>query len=261
MKPVTKEFLKRSILWPLFYLCFGVLGGNTLTHSGAFTIVFLIPLIIYVILIPWSRFNVNIYLISNTYLFVLGFICLLSAIVFTLFPVENAMYYYSLPAPDNYIALVFCTLPFIALFVHMLSKGCKSLNEVAEVYIQKQRKIDLKTSQYFLNQKINILRDAQKKSMYDFKLEKFLAKHVNLVYRIIMITSVLGPIIPILILRNSGEQPLNYYFLTTVAYITLICAYFLPITIHMTRTVLYIQKKHNIKLKLAYKDDKDIIIV
>ena len=29
----------------------------------------------------------------------------------------------------------------------------------------------------------------------------------------------------------------------------------------MTRTVMYIQKKHKVKLKLAYKDPKDVIIV
>ena len=170
------------------------------------------------------------------------------------------MHYYGLPAPDNYIALVFCTLPFIALFIHMLRHGCKSLDEIAIPFIKTCKKINLDTNEYYINQKVNILRDVTIKSPFlDSKLEKFLERHASLVYRLIMVTSGLGPVIPLLISRNFGQQPVEYFFLVGTAYLAWICSYFLPIVIHMTRTVIYIQKKHNIKLKLAYK--KDVIIV
>jgi len=140
MRLANKEFLKRVFVFILFYLGFGVLPGNVLTANTIFTNIFLLLMIPYLIIIPIARRSVSIYLLATNHLLFLAFICLLSAICFTLLSPCSAVYYYGLLVPDNYIALAFCTLPFIALLIHMLHKGCKSLDEIAEAYIQKQSK-------------------------------------------------------------------------------------------------------------------------
>ena len=206
-----------------------------------------------------SRYSVVAYLISSNYLFFVAFVCLVSAICYTLLSPQNAMYYYGLSSPENYIALIFCTLPFIALLAHMLHKGCRPLDQVAETCIQKQKKINLETREYYINQKVNIFRDIQKKSLYDTRLESFFSKHASIIYRILMFAAGVGPVVPIILSRNFGQHPVSYFFLMCTAYFVWIYSYFLPIAIQMTRTVMYIQKKHNIKLKLAYK--KDVIMV
>ena len=80
-------------------------------------------------------------------------------------------------------------------------------------------------------------------------------------YRILWIASGVVPVAPIFLSRNFGQQPAEYLILLGVAYMAWLCAYSLPFGLHITRTVLYIQKKHKVKLKLAYKDPKDVIIV
>ncbi len=260
MKPVNKQFWLVIFGFFSWYLAGGVLFGAILTKNIFLITVFLYFAIPFLIIAPISRFNVTLYLINITYLFFSIFACLISTMIFTLLPHSNATYYYGLTPPENYIACAFCTLPFIALFIYMIFKGCKPVDEIADIYLNKQEKINLTAKEYYSNQKINIFRDIQKNSLYDFRLERFLKRHADIVYRVIMLTAGLGPAIPILISRNAGQQALNYFFLTGISYFTLLCAYFLPIVIQMTRTVLYIQKKYNIKLKLAYKDDVIVVV-
>lgn len=260
MRQVNKHFLWRIWAFSIIYIFTSFLGCAILTKDTTLILVSLCLFLIFLIIAPFTRYNVNSYLINGTYLFGLAFICVLSAIVFTLLPSTNAMHYYGIPTPDNYIALALCTVPFIALFIHMLCHGCKSLDEVAIPFTKTRKKINLDTGEYYMNQKVNILKDITKKSFfYDSKIENFLGKHISIVYRVIMLASGLGPVIPLLISRNFGQQPVNVYFLLCVSYLAWGCAYFLPIVIQMTRTVIYIQKKHNIKLKLAYKKDPIIV--
>ena len=261
MKRVNKEYWKRIFAFLLFYASFGLLFSISLVKEYKFIEVFCVASLPYFFLIIPSRYSAVIYLVNSVYIFVLSFICLLSAICFTLFPINNAIDYYNLPAPYNYIALAFCTLPFIALFVHMFHNGCKPKEDIEKVYVKDSQKINLETGAYYMNQGINFLNDVTQVRMKDMKLNKFMEHHINVTYRALMIASAIGPVLPVLILRNSGQQPLNYYFLITVAYVAWLCAYTLPIAIQMTRTVMYIQKKHKVKLKLAYKDPKDVIIV
>ena len=261
MVSTNKEFFKRIISFLLFYFSFGILFGITLVKTKWFFTLFCLLSLPYIIFSLFSRFDPVAYILNGTYLFLLNFACLLSAIVFTLLPPENAMYYYGLPSPENYIACAFCTLPFIALFIHMAQNGCKSKEDIEKAYTQDSKKINLSTGEYYLNQGINVFNGVTRVRMKDMWLNKFMEKHINITYWVVLVTSGLGPAIPLLISRNAGQQPLNYFFLICVSYLALLCAYLIPINFHLIRTVLYIQKKHNIKLKLAYKDDKDIVIV
>jgi hypothetical protein len=223
----------------LFYFSFGLLFSVVLVREYRFPEVFCVALLPYFLLMMPSRYNVLIYLANSVYLFTLTFLCLLSAIVFTLLPIENAMHYYGLPAPDNYIALAFCALPLIALFVHMLHKGCKSKEGIEKAYVKDSQKINIETGEYYMNQGINIFNGVTRVRMKDMWLNKLMERHIAATYRVLMIASGVGPVIPILILRNSGQQPLNYYLLFSTSYLAWLCAYTLPIAIHMTRTVLY----------------------
>jgi hypothetical protein len=261
VKPINKEFSRRVFGFFGLYLVGAVLGCSALTKDLTIVLLFLYLCLPFIILVPFSRFNVNTYLISITYLFTLGFVCLLSTVTFTLLPPENAMHYFGLPVPDNYIALAFCTVPFIALFIHMVHKGCKSKQDIEKAYVKDCKKINLETGEYYINQGINIFNGVTRVRMKDMWLNKFFENHINIVYWVLVTTSGLGPAIPVLISRNAGQQPLNYFLLICISYFALLCAYLIPINFHLIRTVLYIQKKHNIKLKLAYKNDDDVIIV
>ncbi len=261
MKQVNKHFLWRAWVFLIIYSFSALLASSLLTSNKSFVLVFLILTALFIIIVPFSRFSVSTYLINGTYLFLLGFICLLSAIIFTLLPSANAMHYYSLPSPENYIACAFCTLPLMALFIHMVHKGCKSKQDIEKAYVKDSKKINLETREYYLNQGLDIFNAVTRVRMKDMRLNKFFENHINIVYWVLVTTSGLGPAIPVLISRNAGQQPLNYFFLIGISYFALLCAYLIPINFHLIRTVLYIQKKYNIRLKLAYKNDDDVIIV
>jgi len=259
MNLINKEYLKKSAGNLVAFLAFSLMFGAILTRNSDFVLVFLGLLVPYFFMWPFGRANVSIYLISINYTMAISFICLLTSIAYTLWLPSNAKHYYGLVAPENYIATVCCILPFIALFIHMLRSGCKTLDEISIPFTETHKKINLSTGEYYMNQKINMLKDITKKSIYDSKAEKFIDRHANLIYRSIMFVSGIGPAIPILISRTSGQQAVEYFFLLSTAYMAWLYSYFLPISIQATRSVIYIQKKHNIKLKLAYK--KDVIIV
>ena len=145
--------------------------------------------------------------------------------------------------------------------LYFLTAGSKPLKSIAYAYIQKYKKVDIEATRYYMNQKINVFQDIAKLQLEDLKFEKFLKKHVTATFRIITVLCAIGPIIPVMVMRTSGQQPVNFIVLMIATYFTFLLAIAFAIVIQMTRTVLYIQKKYNIKLKLAYKNDDDVIIV
>ena len=178
---------------------------------------------------------------------------------YTLLPPTNAVNYYSLTAPWNYVTWCCAVMPSLMLMVHLLNKGLKPLNDVAYAYTDLRQKVNTKTGQYFLNQKINIFKDITRFQINDCKLEKTLNRHANAVSRALMLCYAALPLLPVFLLRVAGQQPVDFVLLIFTSYLSLIYAIALIAGIHTTRAVMYIQKKHNIKLKLAYK--KDVILV
>ena len=151
MKPVNKEFFRKCLANLIGFTMFGLLFGTCLTRSPGFVIFFLILFIPYLVSITFARFSVHIYLLSINYTMSITFLCLISAIVYTLLPPENAAYYYDLTAPENFVVFVFCTLPFVALTIHMFRRGCKNLDEITLAFIKTRRKININKAEYYMN--------------------------------------------------------------------------------------------------------------
>jgi len=259
MKLAYKEYLKRVVWFVIFYVVLGLLFGEALTRNKIFVLIFASLIIPYLISIALSLFKVTAYLFAATYSIFITYLCLFSAMSYTLLPPANAMHYYALATPWNYIAWVCTALPTLILLIHMLRKGMKSLDEVAHFYIIVRKKISLEKREYYMNQKINVLKDITKFQISNCKFENFLERHTGVVSRLVVICYAVVPTLPVFLSRVAGQQPTDYLFLLFASYLSLLYSFSLACGVHTTRTVIYIQKKHNIKLKLAYK--KDVIIV
>ena len=261
MKPVNKIYFKKYFGCIFLYALLGLMPGGLLVGGLNFLLIFLVPLIPYLIAVVFARFSVDVYLIMVNYLILIMLACPLSAIWFTMLLASNADHYYGLTLPWSVIVAIVCTGPSILLMAYLLIKGSRPLDTIASSYTNRYKKINIEKHEYYMNQGINVLKDIAKLQLEDLRLEKFLKKHVTATFRVITILCAVGPIIPVMVMRTSGQQPVNFIVLMIATYFTFILAIAFAIGIHMTRTVFYIQKKHNIKLKLAYKDDKDVIIV